>query len=42
MLTHRAREASVNATLTKIAALEIVAGSPMVIRIEDNPEDDLA
>ncbi len=40
MLTHRAREASVNDALTKIAALDIVAGAPMVIRIEDHQGDD--
>lgn len=39
MLTHRAREASVNAALTKIAALEIVTDTPMVIRIEDQHGD---
>lgn len=39
MLTHRAREASVNAALAKIAALDIVAGTPMVIRIEDQQGD---
>jgi homoserine dehydrogenase len=42
MLTHRAREASVTSALTKIAALDIVAGTPMVIRIEDHQGDDLA
>jgi homoserine dehydrogenase len=35
MLTHRAREAAVLEALKKIAALEIVAGTPIFIRIED-------
>ncbi|MDJ0784498.1 MAG: homoserine dehydrogenase [Desulfosarcinaceae bacterium] len=39
MLTHRAREAAVNAALQKIAALDIVAGTPMLIRIEDQQGD---
>jgi homoserine dehydrogenase len=39
MLTHRAREAAVGAALEKIAALDIVAGTPMLIRIEDRHGD---
>jgi homoserine dehydrogenase len=35
MLTHRAREAAVVDALKKIAALDIVAGTPMLVRIED-------
>jgi homoserine dehydrogenase len=39
MLTHRAREAAVTTALEKIAALDIVAGTPMLIRIEDQNGD---
>jgi homoserine dehydrogenase len=39
MLTHRAREAAVSTALEEIAALDIVAGTPMLIRIEDRHGD---
>jgi homoserine dehydrogenase len=35
MLTHHAREADVNRALAEIGALDVVAGLPMLIRIED-------
>jgi homoserine dehydrogenase len=35
MLTHRAREVDVNQALAEIGALDVVAGVPMLIRIED-------
>jgi homoserine dehydrogenase len=35
MLTHHAREADVNRALAEIGALDVVAGIPMLIRIED-------
>lgn len=35
MLTHHAREADVTRALAEIGALDVVAGTPMLIRIED-------
>jgi homoserine dehydrogenase len=35
MLTHYAREKDVRRALSEISALDVVAGEPMVIRIED-------
>ena len=35
MLTHHAREADVSRALAEIAALDVVAGTPMLVRIED-------
>jgi homoserine dehydrogenase len=35
MLTHRAREADVRKALAEISSLDVVAGAPMLIRIED-------
>jgi len=35
MLTHHAREADVNRALSEIGALDVVAGRPILIRIED-------
>jgi homoserine dehydrogenase len=35
MLTHHAREADVSRALAEIGALDVVAGAPMLIRIED-------
>ena len=35
MLTHHAREKDVRRALSEISALDVVAGEPMVIRIED-------
>jgi homoserine dehydrogenase len=40
MLTHRAREAAVASALEKIAALDIVAGTPILIRIEDETDEE--
>ncbi len=40
MLTHHAREAAVARALTEIASLEVVAGDPMLIRIEDDGAQD--
>ncbi len=36
MLTHKAREADVSRALADIAALDVVVGTPMLIRIEDD------
>jgi homoserine dehydrogenase len=36
MLTHLAREADVIQALDEIRALDVVAGKPMLIRIEDD------
>jgi homoserine dehydrogenase len=40
MVTHRAREASVKQALSEIGALEVVAGKPVTIRIEDENLED--
>jgi homoserine dehydrogenase len=40
MLTHKAREAGVQDALKQIAALDVVADTPVLIRIEDNSEPD--
>lgn len=36
MLTHQSREADVTRALAEISALDVVAGTPMLIRIEDD------
>jgi homoserine dehydrogenase len=40
MLTHKAREADVARALADIGALDVVAGTPMLIRIEDDRIDE--
>jgi homoserine dehydrogenase len=40
MLTHHAREADVTRALSEIGALDVVAGAPMLIRIEDENGQD--
>lgn len=40
MLTHHAREADVTRALSEISALDVVASTPMVIRIEDGNGQD--
>ncbi|MFO7715155.1 homoserine dehydrogenase [Desulfosarcina sp.] len=40
MLTHHAREADVIRALSEIGALDVVAGTPMLIRIEDEDGQD--
>jgi homoserine dehydrogenase len=40
MLTHKAREASVNKALSEIAFLDVVSDRPVLIRIEDEENDD--
>ncbi len=40
MLSHRAREADVQRALREIAALEVTAARPVLIRIEDESLQD--
>lgn len=40
MLTHRAKEADVQAAFQKIAGLDVVDNAPMLIRIEDEDQPD--
>ncbi|GAB6905194.1 Homoserine dehydrogenase [Desulfosarcina cetonica] len=40
MLTHHAREADVSRALAEISGLDVVAGTPMLIRIEDEDGQD--
>ena len=40
MLTHHAREADVTQALAEIAALDVVAGIPRLVRIEDENGQD--
>lgn len=40
MLTHRAKEADVKNALSEISALDIVSDKPVLIRIEDDNEED--
>jgi homoserine dehydrogenase len=40
MLTHHAREADVTRALSELGALDVVAGAPMLIRIEDENGQD--
>jgi homoserine dehydrogenase len=35
MLTHHAKEADVNLALKEITSLDVVAGDPLLVRIED-------
>ena len=40
MVTHRAREADVKAALSKVAEIEVVSDTPVLIRIEDEDGQD--
>jgi homoserine dehydrogenase len=40
MMTHQAREADMKAALAEIAALDIVGDPPVLIRIEDENDDE--